>query len=232
MSAGDLNAKNMNAKNMNARENILRRIRAANGKPGSATAQEREAVVARLRAQARGPLPSMNWEPLPRFKERCIVMMSTVDQVASRSELPTAVARYLRENTLPTRGACWPEFDDLDWAAAGLDFEARPSHGDDKVGITGTYCAIAENGTLMLLSGEHTHATTSLLPETHIAVVPASRVVRAMEDGWALLRRERGGTMPRQVNFVSGPSRTADIEMTLVMGVHGPFRVHVVIVTD
>lgn len=216
---------------MNARENILKRIRAANGKSGSATAQEREAVVARLRARARGPLPSMNWEPLPRFRERCIVMMSTVDQVDSSSYLPQAVAKYLRENNLPARGVCWPEFADLGWAAAGLDFEARPSNGDDKVGVTGTFCAIAENGTLMLLSGEHTHATTSLLPETHIAVVPASRVVRAMEDGWDLLRKERGD-MPRQVNFVSGPSRTADIEMTLVMGVHGPFRVHVIVVSE
>lgn len=216
---------------MSARENILKRIRAANGKAAPATAQEREAVVARLHAHARGPLPSMNWDPLPRFKERCIVMMSTVDQIDSRDRLPQAIARYLRENNLPARGVCWPEFSDLHWSAAGLEFEARPSTGDDKVGVTGTYCAIAENGTLMLLSGEHTHATTSLLPETHIAVVPASRVVRAMEDGWDLLRKERGN-LPRQVNFVSGPSRTADIEMTLVMGVHGPFRVHVVVISD
>ena len=216
---------------MSARENILKRIRAANGKSGSTTAQEREAVVTRLRAHARGPLPSMDWEPLPRFRERCIVMMSTVDQVDSISHLPQAVAKYLRENNLPERGVCWPEFADLGWTAAGLDFEARPSNGDDKVGVTGTFCAIAENGTLMLLSGKHTHATTSLLPETHIAVVPASRVVRAMEDGWDLLRNERGD-MPRQVNFVSGPSHTADIEMTLVMGVHGPFRVHVIVISD
>lgn len=214
---------------MSARENILKRIRAANGKPGGATAQEREAVVARLRAHVRGPLPSMDWEPLPRFRERCIVMMSTVDQIDSRAQLPQAVAKYLRENNLPPRGVCWTEFADLGWSAAGLDLQVRPSNGDDKVGVTGTFCAIAENGTLMLLSGEHTHATTSLLPETHIAVVPASRVVRAMEDGWDLLRKERGD-MPRQVNFVSGPSRTADIEMTLVMGVHGPFRVHVIVV--
>jgi L-lactate dehydrogenase complex protein LldG len=81
----------------------------------------------------------------------------------------------------------------------------------------------------MLLSGEHTHPVTSLLPDTHIAVVPVSCIVRSMEEGWDLLRRERGA-LPRQVAFVSGPSRTADIEMTLVLGIHGPYRVHIILV--
>jgi L-lactate dehydrogenase complex protein LldG len=170
----------------------------------------------------------MEWEPVQRFKERCIAMMSTVGEARSRAEIPQAVAIYLKEKNLPNRGVCWPEFADLDWAGAGLAIEARASHGDDILGITGAFCALAENGTLMLLSGEHTHATTSLLPENHIAIVPVSRIVRSMEDGWDLLRRDQG-TLPRQVNFVSGPSRTADIEMTLVLGVHGPFTVHVIL---
>jgi L-lactate dehydrogenase complex protein LldG len=216
---------------MSARDAILKRIRAANGRSGAPTAQEREAVMSRLRTHPRGPLPTMDWDRVPRFRERCIVMMSTVDTIDTRSQLPQAVARYLREHDLQLQGACWPEYAGLDWAGAGLAFEPRPSTGSDKVGVTGTFCAIAENGTLMLLSGADTHATTSLLPETHIAVVSASRVVHAMEDAWDLMRREHG-SLPRQVNFVSGPSRTADIEMTLVMGVHGPFRVHVVVVND
>jgi len=214
---------------MSARENILQRIRAANGRTGALTPAERETALARLRAHPRGPLPDMGWELLPRFKERCIAMMSSVTEINSVADVPQAVAKYLTENKLPLSGACWPEFANLDWSGAGLQIAARPANGDDKVGITGTYCAVAENGTLMLLSGQDSHATTSLLPDNHIAVVPASRIVRAMEDGWDLLRREHD-SLPRQVNFVSGPSRTADIEMTLVMGAHGPFRVHVVIV--
>jgi L-lactate dehydrogenase complex protein LldG len=214
---------------MSARDNILRRIREANGREAGTSAKEREIVLARLDARARGPLPTMDWQTLPRFRERCIAMMSTFDEVASLAEVPRAVASYVKQNNLPVAGACWPEFAGLDWAGTGLDIEARPSHGEDKLGITGVFCAVAENGTLMLLSGESTHATTSLLPENHVAVVRASRIVRAMEDSWDLLRRERG-SLPRQVNFVSGPSRTADIEMTLVLGAHGPFRVHVVVV--
>jgi L-lactate dehydrogenase complex protein LldG len=213
---------------MSARDNILRRIREANGRE-KAAGSAREAILARLSAHQRGPLPSMEWEVVPRFRERCASLMSSVDEVRSLAEVPPAVASYVAGKNLPITGACWPEFAELDWAGAGLAIQVRPSHGDDKLGITGAFCALAETGTLMLLSGENTHATTSLLPENHVAIVHASRIVRTMEDGWDLLRREYGG-MPRQVNFVSGPSRTADIEMTLVIGAHGPFRVHVVIV--
>jgi L-lactate dehydrogenase complex protein LldG len=213
---------------VSARDNILRRIREANGR-AAIDAQGGETVMARLAARARGPMPAMDWDTVPRFRERCIAMMSTVGDAARLVDVPAAVASYLKLHHLPVSGACWPEFAALDWAGAGLEIEARPSNGDDKLGITGAFCALAENGTLMLLSGADTHATTSLLPENHVAIVPASRIVRSMEDAWDLLRQEHAG-LPRQVNFVSGPSRTADIEMTLVLGAHGPFRVHVIIV--
>ena len=214
---------------MSARENILRRIREANGREAGETAGRRIAIRKKLDDRSRGPLPTMAWEPVPHFKERCIAMMSTVSEVESLDGVPHALASYLKANQLPATGVCWAEFAALNWAGSGLTIEARPSHAEDKLGITGVFCALAENGTLMLLSGETTPATTSLLPETHVAVVPFSRIVRTMEDGWDLLRRERG-VLPRQVNFISGPSRTADIEMTLVLGAHGPFRVHVILV--
>jgi L-lactate dehydrogenase complex protein LldG len=81
----------------------------------------------------------------------------------------------------------------------------------------------------MLVSGAATPASVSLVPETHVAVLSARRIVAHMEDAWDLLRAERR-ELPRAVNFVSGPSRTADIEQTLILGAHGPYRVHVIIV--
>jgi L-lactate dehydrogenase complex protein LldG len=214
---------------MTARDNILGRIRTALGRNAPLTEQQSAQMRAKLTDHPRGPLPSMNWELLPRFRERCEGLSSTVDRAASLAEVPAAVARYLVQNGLPLQAVCWPEFGRLDWSAAGLQMEARPAAGHDKVGVTGVYCGIAETGTLMLLSGEHTHPVTSLLPDTHIAIVPAARIMRSMEDGWDLLRREQG-SLPRQVAFVSGPSRTADIEMTLVLGIHGPYRVHIILV--
>ncbi len=214
---------------MTARDNILSRIRAAQGRQGAPSQQELGAVDAHLAAHPRGPQPRSDWEPVARFTERALTLATTVDEVAAVGDVPQAVARYLRQNRLPDRAVCWQEFIELEWQVAGVYVAARPAQDSDLVGITGAYCGIAETGTLMLLSGPHTPGATSLLPETHIAVVRADRIVRTMEDAWTLLRREHGA-MPRAVNFVSGPSRTADIEQTLVLGAHGPYRVHVVMV--
>jgi L-lactate dehydrogenase complex protein LldG len=216
---------------MSARERILGRVGEALGRAKPLSAQEREAIEAKVREHPRGPLPEMTWEPLAQFRSRCLGLSSTVDDVQTLQDVPAAVARYLSANSLGSSGVCWPELAALNWADAGLTIAARPAAGNDLVGITGAYCAIAETGTLMLLSGPATHAVTSLLPETHIALVPASRIVRCMEDAWDWLRKERG-TLPRQVALVSGPSRTADIELTMVLGVHGPYRVHIIILAD
>ncbi|HZP87340.1 MAG TPA: lactate utilization protein C [Burkholderiales bacterium] len=214
---------------MSGRDNILARVRDALGRSGPLDAVRSGSMRIKLREHPRGPQPTMAWQPLERFKERCVVLSSTIDEVAQDADVPAAVSRYLAERDLPRWAVCWPRLEALGWQEAGLRVEARPPNGEDKVGITGCFCAIAETGTLMLLSGADTYPATSLLPETHIALVPVSRIVHSMEDGWDLLRKERG-ELPRQVAFVSGPSRTADIEMTLVLGIHGPYRVHIILV--
>ena len=214
---------------MSARDNILGRIRAARGVGPTVTATERAAVDDRIARHPVGVRPKMDWETLPRFIEQCVRMASTVDRVASQAEVPAAVERYLDGAGLGKRAVAWPEIARLDWCATGVTVEGRPAAGPDLVGITGVHLGVAETGTLMFLSGANTPAATSLLPETHIAVVPANRVVRAMEEAWQQTREEIGD-LPRAVNFVSGPSRTADIEGQLQIGAHGPFRVHVIIV--
>jgi L-lactate dehydrogenase complex protein LldG len=176
-----------------------------------------------------GPGPRRDGDPITRFRERARGLATTLDDVADLTAVPAAVAAYLREHSLPLNAVMWPEFSALDWRAAGVTVEARPACGDDKVGITGCFCAIAETGTLMTLTGAGTPSNVSLLTETHVAVVPCDRVVSSMEDGWALLRAEHG-EMPRTVHFISGPSRTADIEQTVTLGAHGPYRVHVILV--
>ena len=216
---------------MAARDNILARIRTAQGRSGAPSADEHALVASHIHAHPAGPRPQAAWEPVARFSGCAVSLSTTVDEVAAFADVPRAVARYLEQSKLPKNAVCWPELFELEWQAAGINVESRAAQGPDLIGITGAFCAIAETGTLMTLSGPRTPATTSLLPETHIAVVRSGRIVRGMEEAWALLRAERG-VLPRAVNFISGPSRTADIEQTLVLGAHGPYRVHIVLVGD
>lgn len=215
---------------MSARDNILARIRARQGKGARPDAAEREGLQSYIRSHPGSPRPAMAWDPLARFKEQALRLASTVDEVSALDGIPAAAARYLRQHGLPLLAVCWPQFADLPWRGAGLEVESRAARDTDLVGITGAFCAIAETGTLMTLSGAGTPATVSLLPETHIAIVPASRIVRGMEEAWNLARTELG-SLPRAVNFISGPSRTADIEQTVTVGAHGPYRVHIVLVS-
>jgi L-lactate dehydrogenase complex protein LldG len=224
------------ASNGAARGAVLGRVKKALGATGDRAHASVEAERY-MTAHAHGPRPAMLPDLLARFMKRATDMESTVERVADRSAIPAAVARYIDALDLPPpiasqkshKGVCWPELADLDWKRAGLDIEARPTLGDDRLGITGTFCAIAETGTLVVLASSDTPTATTLLPDTHIAVVRADRIVSGMEEAFALVRFERGQT-PRAINMISGPSRTGDVEQTIVLGAHGPFRVHILLV--
>ncbi|KHJ64638.1 LutC/YkgG family protein, partial [Burkholderia glumae] len=192
----------------------------------------REQAADYLARHPAGPRPPMPAEPgalAARFAEEAARMSTTVAFVETLDAVPAEAARYLREHALPPRAIAWRTLDGLDWQAAGLEVVPRKPADGDLVGITGCFCATAETGSLVLLSGPDSYASAALLPETHIVVVPVSRIVAGHEDAFALIRAERG-ELPRAVNLVSGPSRTGDIEQTIVLGAHGPYRVHAILV--
>lgn len=209
---------------MNARERMLARL-AAHSMNITETIGDMDTYIA---SHNRGPIPAIEQDLVARFRDRAAKLSSDIAAVTNSLEVPTAVATYLRERNLPVEAVCWPELQSMEWCAAGMTVQARSAIGSDLVGITGAFCGIAETGTLMFLSGATTPATVSLLPETHIAILSANRIVSTMEDAWALLRKEFG-KLPRAVNFVSGPSRTADIEQTVTLGAHGPYRVFIIL---
>jgi L-lactate dehydrogenase complex protein LldG len=219
---------------MNRRDEILGRLRARLGRDAVNARAARSALDTTLAAKTAGPrapIDTARSALIERFVAKSLAQASTVERVAHAAAAPAAVARYLAQCGLPARAVVWPEIAGLDWAGAGLMSEARGANDADLVGITGCFCAIAETGTLMLCSGTNTPASVSLLPETHIALVPASRIVAGMEEAFRLARAELG-QLPRAVNFVSGPSRTGDIEQTIVLGAHGPYRVHLILLTE
>ena len=220
--------------NAAARDAILGRVRKALRKGGNDKARNGADRYVALHAQ--GPQPVIGPDLVAQFVERAIHMESTVERIVSRAQIPGAVANYLDALELPAAiaeqkshvGVCWPEFADLDWAGAGLAIEPRPTQGHDRLGITGCLCAIAETGTLVFIPGPQMPTSTALLPDTHVVVLRAADVVATMEDAFGRVRAAKS-RMPRAVNLISGPSRTGDIEQTIVLGAHGPYRVHVLL---
>ena len=100
------------------------------------------------------------------------------------------------------------------------------------IGITGADYALAETGSLVILPRRGLSRLVSLVPPVHVALVRPEEVLESLDDLFLLRRLEyhqRGGEMGSYLNFITGPSRTADIEMTIVEGVHGPKEVHMVI---
>jgi len=100
----------------------------------------------------------------------------------------------------------------------------------DAVSVTASFAAVAETGTLMLVSGPESPTRNNFLPETHVVVLRAGEIVGTYEEAWDRLRAARA--MPRVVNFITGPSRTGDIAQKLELGAHGPRRLHIVLVED
>ena len=220
-----------------ARDHILGRIGAVLGDGLLSRTEARAAARARLKTPRPGPVPSralLNHKArVELFLEEARRVEATAVRVASPSEVAAAVARYLADNGLPgeLRMASHADLKNIPWSEQPqLTVRHGPAEGSDPVGVALAFAGIAETGTLVLLSGRQTPTTLNFLPDTHIVVLPTARVHGTYEDVWALLRAPGRGFMPRTVNWITGPSRTADIEQTILLGAHGPRRLHIVLI--
>ncbi len=225
---------------MTSRDAILSKIRAGLGAKAN-DAERRQIVSERLAARGRHLIPARVKDKTPDqllalfrgFLER---ESATVLEIESRQQIPSAIADYLRSNNLPARIRVGGDamLTQLPWGSEPhlemLLGRAQPSDG---VGLSRAAAAVAETGTLVMASGPDNPVTLNFVPETHIVVVEQTNLVPAYEDAWDLIRARFGpNAMPRTVNFISGPSRTADVGGKLVMGAHGPRRLCVIVVKD
>lgn len=225
---------------MTSRDAILSKIRAGVG-AGARDAERREIVSERLGARTRHLTPDRVTNKTPHqllalfrgFLER---ESATLVEVDSRQQIPSAIAKYLRTNNLPARIRVGGDamLTQLPWGTEPqLEMVLGRAQATDEVGLTRATAAVAETGTLVLASGPDNPVTLNFLPETHIVVVEQRDLVPAYEDAWDAIRARFGtNRMPRTVNFISGPSRTADVGGQLVMGAHGPRRLCVIVVRD
>jgi L-lactate dehydrogenase complex protein LldG len=207
-------------------------------KRGPLPADQMAMLRGRMEQHPRHLIPARSRLPHPEqvdlFVRNVEREFGSVTRVPDIDAVPGAVADYLAAQNLPGSVimAPHPELQAIPWSARPLlDIREGRAEGTDAVSVQHGFAGIAETGTLMLPSSPERPVTLNLLADTEVVVLRASAVVGAYEEGWDRLRTEIGG-MPRNVMFVTGPSRSADIEQTLELGAHGPRRLHVVLVED
>lgn len=207
-------------------------------KDGPPAAARRGNVELRLQSPPSHPLPervNKSRDQLrQQFRSYLEGQSATIIEVAGAAEVPSAIAAWLRENNLPhaVRNGDDAWLAALPWTTEPtLQRDAGPAQADDVVSLSHAIAAVSETGTLVLASGTDNPVTLNFVPENHIIVVEEGDLVGPYEAVWTRLRTRFGkGHMPRTVNFISGPSRTADIGGTLVTGAHGPRRLCVIFV--
>ena len=213
---------------MKPRDKVLGAIRRSLGRDGPLSTPE----IAELHQRDPSPVaPGIESDLVARFAAKLVLAGGSVERVEGFDEVGQAIGRYLRNHQLPGDlvVSADPVVSSIDWPEL-ITTKPGPATGREMVSVTGALAAVAEAGTLVLVSGEQTPTTLNFLPDDHIVVLPESSVVGHLEDAWRCLRAS--GPMPRTVNLISAPSKTADVELTLVQGAHGPRRLHVVLYSD
>lgn len=219
-----------------AREDILANIRRSLGVTGS-EAPRRANVTTRLENAPRGIIPARGQlDPAGRvamFKEQAERAQASVTEVARPEDVPAEIARFLRDRNLPAtvRIGADARLTAMPWSETALEVSAGRSDGADPNAVSHAFGGVAESGALALVSGPDNPTTLNFLPDNHFVIVSAAEIAGDYETIWERLREQTGkGTMPRSVNLITGPSRSADIEQTLLLGAHGPRTLHIVIV--
>ena len=204
----------------------------------------RELAEARIKGHMSNLRPSRSSENKDNldnlFTSEAERVTTTVEHIDDFDSVPKAVAAYLSARNLPTavRLTPHPDLTAADWQGETLlSVDAGLPDGDDQVSVTRALAGVAETGTLVMVSGPETPITLNFLPLNNIVVVRRSEIKGTYEEVWGEIRDDLDRTpgtprLPRTVNWITGPSRSADIEQTLLLGAHGPQRLHILIVDD
>ena len=198
---------------MSARDDILGAIRAQRVRSTPRPAQYQPAF-----------LPG---DAVEIFARRASAVAAEVRVLNSVSEIAEAVADLLRGRNLPAEIHIAPDATAHDLGALTVK---RTPPGPDDAALTMAPFAIAETGTLAYPAAPENPASWHFRAGFEIAVLRASNILPHMEN--ALARIKMKGALPHTINFVTGPSRTGDIEQTLELGAHGPKALAILIIRE
>lgn len=220
---------------MSTRDQILGRIRTSLNRAHNPTvrysrADQRMRNATPVLVPERGRTEGLTRAVL--FKDEARAADADVRPVARIKDVPTIVGDIIAQSGhAHVQAAPDKRLHALDWSDQQIDF--GPAGGSDHVGLSMAYGGVAETGTLVMLSGPDAPSTLNFLPDVHIVVLRTEDIVANYEQIWAKLRASAAPdkpVMPRTVNWITGPSRTADIEQTLLLGAHGPRKLIILLI--
>lgn len=215
----------------NSRELILNKLR----KNQSQTAQKN--IQNYLLAHSRGPVPKLKDTLLKQFINKVEAVSGTVKCINNEQDIPIAINEYISSEAIPANfvAANNKTLKQLHWDDS-FNIEYRAASSNDITSLSVAYAGIAETGSLVLCSSAESATTLNFLPDNFICVIRRNEIFQSMEDIWDLLRSDikqnKLKEIPRSINFITGPSRTADVEQTIQLGAHGPRRLHVIILEN
>ena len=214
-----------------ARDAIFARLRRALAREGIDPAT-RERLDRCLASPSRGPQPALSNDRVAQFIAKADAAASTVARADSPAAVVRIVQEYLTTHALEPSLVMAPasELASLAWPK-DIHVERRAALADDTSALTAAFAGVAETGSLVLLSGPQTPTSLNFLPENYVCLLSQCRIVSHTEDVWSLLREEYE-SLPRALNFITGPSRTADVEQAIQLGAHGPRRVLIILIDD
>lgn len=207
------------------RHQILSRIRKGLGRE-KLSAEKQQQLQAAMTQPQRNLVPqraqSQGQAAIDMFIAMATEAAAEIIHLDQLEQLPAQLKKLIPNNdTRPLVIASEPQLINLGWQAANIETVQRVAQKGDLISLTSCIAGVAETGTLVLKSGPTSPTTLNLLPDIHCVLLYKNQIIGGYEDAWDLVREAK---LPRTVNFITGPSRSADIEQKLQMGAHGPKR--------
>ncbi len=205
---------------------------------GYSKERRRALVLNRIRLEPKHTIPKRSIaepkELVGRFVNRATTAGAEIIKCQSLHNVTQEITSWLTKNEVhQLRCATSKSINNLAWPINGkINLVTGAASVEDKASLTGAFSGIAETGTLMIFSAEETPTLQAFLPDFHLVILEKSQIVGPYEHAWKKLQKKFPQDLPRNVNLITGPSRSADIEQTLLMGAHGPKALVIFLVDD
>lgn len=228
----------------NARNAILKKISSHLG--DNKRAQRIEAVRQRIYETPAHFIPKIGLlktkkQRIARFSEQAEKVDANIYAIKKINDLPMISAKIMAQYNISQKMKCAPHelLKKCAWEKHISEFNYGAASEEDVFSLSVAYAGVSETGTLAFLTGAESPKSLIFLAQHHLVLLPTSKLFANYEQVFTAMRadydcenRMVSDKIPRSLNFVTGPSRTADIEQTLTLGAHGPLSLHIILYDD